>query len=194
MNKKILISLIWSVYIFLCVVFFRIFSADLNYKKSQVLLSGGYSERAHRLSQKSVNQNPLEPNYYRGRAKVNLIKILYVDDLTVRAEIKEKVLSDLKKATSLNENNLVTIRNLVPLYYYLAITDMNSESTLDSKYIDVTRGFLESNKNRFWNDAGVISSIAKYERKLGFVKEYGDSVRRIMELRPDLLDWYESFR
>lgn len=197
MTKKVLVIFIWSVYILLCVIFIRIFFADINYKKSQAMITGGYSESATSLSEKAVNQNPFEPNYYRGRAKEKFIKLLYVEDASAKSQIKERVLADLVKAYSLNENNLVTIRNIFPLYYFLAVKDMNletSENNIDPKYIGVTKEFLESNKKRFWNDAGVVASVAKYEKKLGFAKEYSESVQRIMELRPDLLDWYESFR
>jgi len=179
------------------VIFIRIFFADINYKRSQALLNGNYLESAVNLSEKAVSQNPLEPNYYKGRAKVYLIKFLYVKDLSIKSQIKEKILADLEKAYFLNENNLVTIRNIFPLYYLLALKDINLETfqnNTDSKYLEVTKEFLEFNKKRFWNDAGVIASVAKYERKLGLVREYSESVQRIMELRPDLLDWYESFR
>lgn len=197
MTKKVLVIFIWSVYILLCAIFIRIFFADINYKKSQAMLNGNYLEYAATLSEKAVSQNPFEPNYYKGRAKVYSIKLLYVEDLSTRSQIKEKILADLEKAYFLNENNLVTIRNIFPLYYLLALKDINletSQNNTDPKYLEVTKEFLESNKKRFWNDAGVVASVAKYERKLGLVKEYGESVQRIMELRPDLLDWYESFR
>lgn len=197
MTKKILVIFIWSVYILLCVIFIRIFFADINYKKSQAMLDEDYSGSAMSLSEKAVNQNPFEPNYYRGRAKVNLIKLLYVEDLPTKSQIKERILADLVKAYSLNENNLVTIRNIFPLYYFLAVKDINlgtAENNTDSKYLEITKDFLESNKKRFWNDAGVVASVAKYEKKLDFIQEYGESVQRIMELRPDLLDWHESFR
>jgi hypothetical protein len=197
MRNIFLIILIWSVYILLCAVFIRMFFADLNYKKSQEIISEGYSESALTFSEKAVNQNPFEPNYYKGRAKVNLLKLLYIYEPDVESQIKEKVLTDLVKAHSLNKDNLVTIRNAFSLYYFLALKDINlgtSENNIDLKYVAVTKEFLESNKKRFWNDAGAVSSVAKYEKKLGFVQEYSESVQRIRELRPDLLDWYESFR
>ncbi len=197
MTKKVLVIFIWSVYILVCVIFIRIFSADINYKRSQALLDENHLESAVNLSEKAVSQNPFEPNYYKGRAKVYLIKFLYVKDISTKSQIKGNILADLEKAYSLNENNLVTIRNIFPLYYLLALRDINLETfqnNTDPKYLEVTKEFLEFNKKRFWNDAGVIASVAKYERKLGLVKEYSESVQRIMELRPDLLDWYESFR
>ena len=197
MTKKVLVIFIWSVYILLCVVFLRMFFADINYEKSQAMLTENYSESVLRLSEKAVSQNPLESNYYRGRAKVNLIRLLYIEDSQTKIQVKEDILADLVKAYSLNENNLVTIRNMFPLYYFLALKDINLGPTadnIDTKYIDITKNFLETNKKRFWNDAGVVASVAGYEKKLGFVVEYSESVKRIMELRPDLLNWYESFR
>jgi len=195
--KRILVIFIWSVYTLLCVIFIRAFSADINYKKSQEMIVDGYSDFVMNLSDNAVRQNPFEPNYYKGRAKVNLLKLLYAEDLSAKSQIKERVLIDLVKAYSLNEDNLVTIRNIFPLYYFLASKDIDlgtSDNNIDPKYIGVTKEFLEANKKRFWKDAGVVASVAKYEKKLGLLDEYSESVQRIMELRPDLLDWYESFR
>jgi hypothetical protein len=197
MTKKVLIIFIWSVYILICVIFIRMLLADMNYEKSQEMLGGQYLKYAANLSEKSVSQNPYEPNYYKGRAKVNLMRLAYVDYQLPKPLIKELILADLVKAYSLNKDNLVTIRNIFPLYYFLAMNDISlgtADNNTDPKYIEITKEFLESNKKRFWNDAGVVASVANYERKLGFVREYGESVQRIMELRPDLLNWYESFR
>jgi hypothetical protein len=181
----------------MCVILFRVFFADINYAKSQEVIAGGYTKSVSVLSEKSVSQNPFEPNYYRGKAKVDLLKLLYVSDPATKLQIKERVLADLVKAYSLNENDLVTIRNELPLYYFLALKDIGlgtTQNNTDPRYLGIAKEFFESNKKRFWNDAGVIASVAKYEKKLGFVQEYSESVQRIMILRPDLLDWYESFR
>ena len=104
---------------------------------------------------------------------------------------------DIKKAIELNPLNLVTIRNSIPLYYFLAVKDVGNVSgidNIDTEYLSTVKEFFQNTKYRYWNDAGVISTIAKYEKRLSFTNEYQESTKRISELRPDLLEWYPSFR
>jgi len=194
MRKKILITTIWVVFLSVCFVLSRIYIADFYYKKSQTLITHGYNDQAYRYAVKSINFNPFEPNYYRGRAKVNLVRLVSAED---QEPIKMEVLQDLRKAYSLNENNLVTIRNMFPIYYFLAVKDISlgsSQDNIDASFVDISIRFLEDNKHRFWGDAGVIAEVAGYEKRLGLANEYNESVERIRILRPDLLDWYQSFR
>jgi hypothetical protein len=104
---------------------------------------------------------------------------------------------DLKKAEDLNPDNLVTLRNSIPLYYFLAVEDVflrSGPDNLDQEYSSETIAFYEKIKERYWSDVGVILSVAKYEKRLGLTDEYRKSVNRVRELRPDLLDWHESLR
>lgn len=193
-TRKLLLIPIWATYIFICLVFIRFYLADVYFRKSQDLIKIGSNEKALQYADKAVLLNPLEPNYFRGRAKINAVRLVYFNDTSL---IKEFILSDLNKAYKLNPNNLVTIRNSIPIYYFLAIRSVVLESgsdNLDETYGEITSGFFEATKKRFWNDAGVIVSIAKYEKKLNFQSGYEESMERIKQIRPDLLEWNESFR
>jgi len=61
-------------------------------------------------------------------------------------------------------------------------------------YSGAVKEFFQNTKDKYWHDAGVISTIAKYEKRLSFLTEYQESVNRIKEIRPDLLEWHPSFR
>ena len=76
-----------------------------------------------------------------------------------------------------------------PLYYFLA-----GYPKPDPVYLSLTIKFLETTKHRFSQDAGVVSLVAKYEKELGLMDDYNESVRMVAVLRPDLLQWYDSFR
>ena len=138
--------------------------------------------------------NPFEPNYYRGRAKVNTVLLVSSQD---KQKVKQEIFDDLKKSFEINKNNLVTIRNSIPIYYFLAVGDIYKapgDDNYDDKYIGYVKDFFNDIKNRYPNDVGVILSVAKYEKKLGLEESYKNSVGRIKFLRPDLLEWHELFR
>jgi len=193
-RQVILLGLLWLFY--LAVLFFlsKIYLADIYFKKSQALLNIGDEKNAFSYVNKAISLNPYEPNYYRGRAKVNTIRLVAVAS---EEDVKKDILFDLQKAYSLNPTNLVTIRNSIPLYYFIAVRDLSvgpGASNVDEKYIDYTKEFFRAAKRNYWNDVGVISSLAKYEKKLGLKIEYEESLERIEFLRPDLPEWNESFR
>ena len=183
MKKPIIFILIWACVFFLYKTFWYMYKADTHFIEAQSYLVRNDTEMAIKLTDKAVAENPLEPNYYRGRARIYI----------VTQEDKNKASEDLRKAYDLNPNNLVTIRNEIPLYYFLALKD-GSPDSFDENYFPTAKEFLEINKMRFSHDAGVVALIAKYEKRLGLVKEYEDSVKMVGGLRPDLLEWHEAFR
>lgn len=193
--KKIFLILIWVAFGLLCYFLIRIYVADVFYRKSQNLIETGGDRVVLESINKAISLNPYEPNYYRGKAKVLIVRFL--SDANSPYTVKLEILTNLKKAYDFNPNNLVTIRNSIPLYYFLAVKDINLTAgveNIDSEYAPYTIEFFKMVKKSYWNDVGVIASIAKYEKKLGLDDDYEVSVERIKVLRPDLLDWNDSFR
>lgn len=187
MKRILLILLIWGGLFSFWTVLSSIYSADKLAEKSENYLAKMDTEMAEKLINKAINKNGQEPNYYRIKAKI----------LTVGMGSKEDILINLQKALSLNPNNLVTARNCVPLFYFLAINNVSlpaSVDNVDEKYIVVARDYFKSVKEKYAHDVGVISLIARYEKKLGLTEDYENSVEIVKGLRPDLLDWYDSFR
>lgn len=145
---------------------------------------------------KSVELNYFEPNYHKEKARTLLVQQLDVNSKGERSTLKDRAYDEMKIAVGLNSNNLVTLRNLVPLYYFLAIENLDkpaNASNLDEKYWPIAQTYFDELKTKYSTDAGVISIIAGYEKKLNFNKGYEKSVEMIRRLRPDLLDWYSSF-
>lgn len=194
-REVILLIPLWVFYIFIVSKMFSFYNADINYKKSQELIKNAYNDdEALFYADKSILQNPFEPNYYRGRAKVRTVSLLISQDT---GYVKNEMYKDLKKAEELNENNLVTTRNSIPLYYFLAVDDVykgSGEENLDERYATQAIEFFEKTKKRYSNDVGVILAVAKYEKKLGLSENYNESVSRIEKLRPELPEWHELFR
>ena len=192
--RALLIFVVVGVYFYLNLYIFKFYNADIYYKKGQEYIKNGDEKRALYYADKAVTMNPYEPNYYRGRAKIKTVLLASTQN---NIKIKQEIYDDLKKALELNKNNLVTIRNSIPIYYFLAVGDVYKapgKDNYDEKYIELVKDFFNDTKRNYSNDVGVLVSIAKYEKKLGLEESYQDSVTRIEFLRPDLLEWHELFR
>jgi tetratricopeptide (TPR) repeat protein len=196
MKKILLILLIWTITIFFWRYLDNIYSADELLEKSQRYLSKGDTVMASSLINKAIERNPREPNYYRIKAKILLVESVYQDQ-EGKELIKESVLRELQISIDENPNNLVTIRNCIPLYYFLTLKDASVSGVpfdIDEKYLPITKDYYQWVKSKYSHDAGVIVTLAKYEKRLGLTQDYNKSVEIIKKIRPDLLDWYESFR
>lgn len=171
---------------------FGLYVSDINYKKSQIIIKSGDFEKALDLSDLAIEKNPMEPRYYYGRAKILLSSTVGRDEKII-ADLKNQALKDLERSYQLNPKNLVTIRNIVPLYYFLTVKDLEKPQGLeniDQNFLGTTKSYYEKVKDISPNDVGVYALLAKYEGKLGLDKMYQESILKINILRPDLLEWY----
>ena len=190
--KNIYLLIIVVAYILLMKSFWQTVSADEAYVDSQKVLKTADYERAIKYANTSITKNPNEPRYYYGRAKAYLATTVALnsEDTT---KVKEKALRDLQTAQELNPSNLVTLRNMVPLYYFLASKDLKaspSASNVDQLHLSTTQNYYRDFKNYSPNDVGLYALAAKYEKRLGLMQDYQESIRNVKRLRPDLLEWY----
>ncbi len=190
MTKIILIF----VNIVLIAIFVRFFVADTAAKNIDHAIKDTNFEQALKNANLAIQLNPREPYYYRQRAKTFLL--LAAQENTDKQIYKNQALNDLQKGLELNEDNLATIRNSIPYYYFLAKSDFalqqdpTLKTNLDANFTQITLDFYKTTKMRFNTDAGAIVTLAKYEKLLGFDKEYAESIVQLKKLRPDLLEWY----
>lgn len=189
--KGFLVIVVWLGVFFAIKTFARLYTADVSAKKSAHYLDINELDLALFLANTAIVENPQEPNYYRNRAKVATVR-LALGYVKPGEDAKEEIYADLKQAYDLNPNNLVTMRNLMPLYFYLAQIDINkapSKENLDPKYFELAKDYLENVKHRFQTDTGVLVFVGRYEKKLGLVTEFAETIQLVSNLRPDLLEW-----
>jgi len=194
--KIFLLILVWGGFVICFKFLMKTYLADVYYEKSQKYLKLSKVGTAQRYADLAIESNPNEENYHRGRAKVNILALVSKSEYE-KAVLKNNILADLEYSVNLNPNNLVVIRNSVPLYFFLSTNDLSKpaiEGNVDYTYLPHAKRFFEETKNSYFHDVGVIALVAKYEKRLGLEEEYNRSVKQIEILRPDLLDWYESFR
>ncbi len=190
--RNLSLLLITIIYLSLMVIFWQTVSADGSYVFGQRELKTSNFEGAIEQANKSIEKNPDEPRYYYGRTKILLTMTAGLEDVG-RVSLKKLALNDLQTAQNLNPNNLVTLRNIVPLYYFLAIGDLEKvadEKNVDPEFIAVTKGYFDMMHNYSTTDVGIYTLLAKYEKRLGLNELYEQSVESIKRLRPDLLEWY----
>ncbi|MBW6441335.1 O-antigen ligase family protein [Patescibacteria group bacterium] len=193
-KKYIYLVPVWLVYFIFVYKISEVYFADVHFRKSQDLAGESQVDQAINFADKAIQINPYEPNYYRGRAKIRTVYLVSSENTE---EIKSLILDDLKKAEDLNPYNLVTLRNSIPIYYFLGVRDVSiapGEGNIDEKYISQASEFFDMVKGEYWNDVGVVLAVARYEKRLGLNESYEKSLFRIEELRPDLLEWSDLLR
>lgn len=168
--------------------------ADIMNVRAENALSTSSINKSIEYSNKAILYNPNEPAYYKQRAKA-LISSTAIEsyDNEQKTFIKEKALDDLTIALELNPNNLATLRNTAPLYFFLANKDLTKPSTIeniDEDYLPISREYFKQMQEYVPNDVGVQVLSAKYQKRLNLEEDYQESITKIKELRPDLLDWY----
>ena len=195
---KITLGSLFLIFIFFTAInsFYAKYTADVYFSNSEKLLEEFELEKALNNATLSIRNNPLEPNYYKQRAKVYLTMAAVLSD-EYKSELKKSALDDMNTAYNINPDNLVTVRNLVPLFYFLSVREYTlniSEENIDRDFLPITKSYYEKIKNISPNDAGAYGLLAKYEKRLGLANEYNQSIKIVGELRPDLLEWHENFR
>lgn len=162
--KKILLILATAIYILSLMCFLKILTADLSYMESRNYLEKNNLGSALNKINASVEKNPYEPRYFYEKAKILLALDKDLD-----------AIKNLEQAQKLNEDNLVTLRNMVPIYSF------TSE--------DLAENYYEKLKNKYETDAGLLVQIAEYEKSLNLIENYNETTEMISKLRPDLLEW-----
>jgi len=201
MNKKLLppvrillIIFVFGLYIKFTKTIFNLYSADVRAARSKRLLLEADYENSLRLAKEAVSLNPSEPYYYRLRAQSYLMNSLFLEK-EAKNTLKELALADLKYSERLNPKNLATLRNNIPFYYYLSLDDFSSvseDAAFDEVCVEKTIEHLNYLKTTYPTDVGVLVSVSHYEKLLNLDERYKETLFRIRELRPDLLNWHPS--
>jgi tetratricopeptide (TPR) repeat protein len=194
MKKFVLIASLTTIYTAFLFKITTLYFADILSTRAAAMLKQMNTEKALAQINKAIELNPNESAYYRIRAKAYLLET--IQSKTPR-DSKAKALINLKKAVQLNPQNLATIRNSMGLYYYLAIKDLGKPASIDNineGFVETTMEFLKAAKQNYPTDAGVLVSVAKYEKLLGLSNDYRATIAMIQSLRPDLLEWHKDLK
>lgn len=191
MKFKIIITIIYIVFLVNVV---KYGFADVMAKGGQQLTYQGDFTSALELNELAILLNRNEPDYYRQNAKT-LIGATAVTSANNQQTLKKRAHTNLQHAYNLNPNNLVTIRDSIALYYFLAIKDISlpaENQNIDNEYLPIAKNFYIENQKKYKDDAGVLTLIAKYQNKLNLNEDYEVTISQIKMLRPDVLEWHPN--
>lgn len=173
--------------------FINLYFADIYYTASKSELETGQLEDAADHIVNAIKLNSREPAYTRQKAKILLATLIWADE----DETREEILKSLEKAYDLNPKNLATLRNIIPLYYFLAsgaMDEVGGNKNVNSDYLTVARTYYHLLKNTYQNDLGLYADVAKYEKKLGQDEDFNQTKEKAESMRNDVVEWHESFR
>lgn len=181
----------------------KFFSADIVFRQSENLLKNERLDQALKKANTAIKLNSNEPTYYQARAKAYIALTSTTQNIQQKQEFKNKALQDLQTSLALNPKNLVTIRNLIPLYYFLSLNDLNNTAAdrsfenknqiYDQFYFKTTKEYLKEVKNNAKNDIGIYILLAQYEKRLGLNSDFEQTKQKVKELRPDIVEWHLVF-
>lgn len=191
MPKKIILLLVGFIYMVVIVIGSTFFVADSFDFAADTLIKNKEVHKGLGFSEIATDLNPFEPSYLKTRAHL----LLYASalDREMSAVYKNSAVDSLELAIELNPSNLATLRNTLPVYFYLAVTDLTQPITaknLDYRYLDLfakKSGILTSYVP---DDLGVLVTTANYYSRLGMTDSYNEVITKIKHLRPDVLDWH----
>lgn len=163
-NKFLLTIIVTAFYVISICSFAKILGGEIKFAESKQAAQQKNITKALKNINKAISKNPKEPRYYYERAKYLIIQ-----------NEPSKALENLNIAENLNENNLVSLKNMIPIYSFLP-----KEQAQD---------YYNRLKQKYPNDTGVLVQIAKYEKSLGLNEGYKETIKMINDLRPDLTEW-----
>ncbi len=189
MYKRIATKCLLLVLVFLFATFVvRMYLADVYLVKARSFFEMSDYKQVIKYADKAIAQNNLEPSYHVYRANAVVLQTLALKP-EVAAYLKLQALADIEYAISLNKINLVTLRNALPVYFYMAYNAADDYSYSEEYFLQQTKLYITMLKTFYPNDAGVLVEIAEIENALQMESEYNGTVEMIKALRPDLLEW-----
>lgn len=191
--KVLIIICIYSLFIFVCI---RHYVADVFDTAAEDLLTKGALEKGIRYVDTALMLNPMEPSYYRTRAKIIVAATLNKEGEDLE-KLKLSAVKDLLISQKMNPKNAATLRNNLPIYYFLALKDLGkpaSEDNIDPHFMPTTIEYMRYLGETYPDDAGVLVSIAKYQNKLALKPDLDETKKKIRNLRPDLLEWHPDLQ
>ncbi|MFC1722459.1 hypothetical protein ACFL0C_02310 [Patescibacteria group bacterium] len=196
MKRTFLFLILLIAFVFSLNKFINNFIADVYYVSAQEAAKDKDFPRARKHSRLAVKYNNKEPLYYRGYGKVLLSSQLSRSISDQLPTFKEQAYENLETAYSLNEKNLATLRNTIPLYYFLALNEISTdtgEKILDERFLEISKNQFKMLKQTYPNDLGILIDVTKYEKKLGLDNDVEKNINSAKILRPDIVEWHEVF-
>lgn len=195
--KYLIIVTIGFIYTFLTVTVVSFYNAETSHTQGKKELYSGYVSLAQAHVEEAVSKNPYEPGYHRTLATTQLAKTL-APQLSIEEKrlAKDKALEEAQKAYELQPHNLVNLKNLIPIYYFLGVKEINESANpqIDQTYIQKTLEFYEIVETEAPTDASTHLLLAKQYEALNEKEQARRLYAKALKLKPDLQEAQEKLK
>ncbi len=189
LNKTVIVFLLLA-YLTFNKIIFDFFVADLSSTFGKKILTNGEISQANEYLVAAGHLNEYEPTYKRNKALMYLSIALsgMLNEEEVVA-IKKKAYEELKVAYTLQPINLVNLKSLIPMYYFLSLKDISDPTKgYDEEYRSQAIIFFRQIRDAAPTDADLALSIGKNLKLLGAKEDARKSLERAVSLKPDMTD------
>jgi len=200
MHKALPVLIFSLIYFYALSLLVDMFRADIYYQKSKNYFADKKLEAARDHINKAIELNPQEPRYFWGRARIYTLAVGEYElakQPVEAAKLRANALEDLDTAYKLNRKNIVTIRNSIPLYYYLTVKNFATSAPntdVDPNAQEITKNYYAMAAQKSATDVGLYALLAQHQKKLRLEPDATQSRNKVKALRPDLLEWYEPLQ
>lgn len=183
-------------YLFLILVYvsfnFKVISAfisDYKLSKSKTLLSRAEISKAQKEINKSIFLNDSEPANFRQQA-ITYIASTLSENLSQEniKTLKTLALQNAERAYELQPYNLVNIKSLIEIYYFLSVKDLSKLESggFDENFKNKTLDFFSKSEKLTQNDADSSLTLASYYKNLGEVEKSEKLYKNAKRLKNNL--------
>ncbi len=191
--KLVFVILLFLIYFKFSVTAIKFFAADSANTKAKGYLYSGQVTSAMPYSQLATNLNSSEPSYQRLFATLLIAEALTGDHtLAEKTILKKAALIHLNIAYTLQKANIVNLKSLIPVYYFLTVDDVDSNAPTNHQLKEATLSFYKSIENASPNDASFLLILGKHYRLIGENLKAKELLERALTLKPDLKEAHDE--
>ena len=106
--------------------------------------------------------------------------------------LKKAALVRLSKAYALQKDNIVNLKSLIPIYYFLTVDDVESNAFADPKLKEAALSFYKGIEGASSNDASFLLILGKHYRLIGENLKAKEFLEKALILKPDLKEAYDE--
>ncbi len=194
-KKLLLLTASGAAYLVFSKTVISFFVSDYLHSKGKEYLYDGYISKASDLVESSINLNPNETLYHRTLA-TTLIAGTISSELNPKDKetLKKRALKELNTAYKLQPYNVVNVKSLIPMYYFLSVSDISDpkNAALDEEFKKSAISFYKKIQGISPNDASIYLTLGKHYKLLKENETAKSLLEKALTLKPDLIEAQEE--
>lgn len=187
--KLFLVFLLALIYSKFSMTAIRFFIADSANSKAKGYLYSGHITGAIPYSQLATTFNNSEPSYQRLFATLLIAQALTgTHNANEKHTLKKAALVRLNRAYNLQKDNIVNLKSLIPVYYFLTVADVKNNTSSSPELKEAAIAFYKNIENSSPNDASFLLILGKHLRLIGENEKAKELLTRALMLKLNLTE------